>query len=160
MIFLIKSYFKYLAVFMPNVSYSLLKFLYYKPIKSKKVYKKIKNNEFLFEKEQIYIDSNKTYIYYRKGTGDKVLLVHGWSGYGLQFTNIIDELVNQNYFIITFDAIGHGLSKSNSSNFFLFTECIEKIFEKFIDIKTIISHSLGTSVTCYFLNKKKVKNII
>ena len=71
-----------------------------------------------FDKNQLFIDGVKTYSYTRKGTGKKVLLVHGWGGFGLQFHAIIKKLIKQDVSIVTFDAVGHGESGGEFSNFF------------------------------------------
>ena len=45
---------------------------------------------------------------YSWGEGKPVLFIHGWSGRGTQVAPYVDELVNNNYRVISYDAPAHG----------------------------------------------------
>lgn len=74
----------------------------------------------------------------------KILLTHGWSSKGSDFSEIITALrTNENIEIWTFDAPGNGSSEGDLSNLFLYAETIKTLWEKIGEIQVVIGHSLG-----------------
>ena len=58
-------------------------------------------------------------LHYRvSGTGKPLLLLHGYSGYGDQWRNFLDELIDS-YRVIAIDLPGHGQSSKLQSNFII-----------------------------------------
>lgn len=104
--------------------------------------------------EEIYASANKQILKNKLGHdfelmiwGDKnsksILLVHGWSGRGTQFHQVIESLLKDNWRVISFDAPGHGNSKLKTSNLLEFTYCCLEICQKFGPLEHAIGHSLG-----------------
>lgn len=94
---------------------------------------------------KLYIPSINKHIHiYEYGEGiKKILLVHGWSGRGTQTVKIADELIKNNYKIISFDAPAHGKSHSKTTIMTEFIASIHQIDKTFGSFESIIGHSLG-----------------
>ncbi|UTW62067.1 alpha/beta fold hydrolase [bacterium SCSIO 12741] len=77
------------------------------------------------------------------------LLMHGWSGRGLQFREMIAPLLEEGYQVVTFDAPGHGRSTGKESNIILFKDALLKIQQELGFIHLLIAHSLGGAASWY-----------
>jgi len=87
---------------------------------------------------------NKNVVVYEYGQSDKkVLLVHGWSGRGTQLFKIADELVNNGYTTISFDAPAHGKSDGKTTIMSDFIHAILEIEKHYGPFDFAIGHSLG-----------------
>jgi pimeloyl-ACP methyl ester carboxylesterase len=75
--------------------------------------------------------------------GAKVLLVHGWSGRGTQLFKIADQMVQNGYQTVSFDAPGHGKAKGNQTLMLDFIDCIHEIDKIYGPFDFAIGHSLG-----------------
>lgn len=73
----------------------------------------------------------------------KVLLVHGWSGRGTQLFKIADELLENGYSTVSFDAPAHGKSKGKTTIMSEFIASILEIEKQFGPFEIAIGHSLG-----------------
>ena len=95
--------------------------------------------------EKLWIPKiNKEINLYHYGEGKrKILLVHGWSGRGTQLVKIADELLLNEFSIISFDAPAHGKSKSKSTLMPEFIDSILEIDRQFGPFEYAIGHSLG-----------------
>lgn len=81
---------------------------------------------------------------YEYGKSDrKVLLVHGWSGRGTQLFKIADELLDNGYSVVSFDAPAHGKSKGNTTIMSEFIASILEIEKQYGPFEFAIGHSLG-----------------
>ncbi|KFF04014.1 alpha/beta fold hydrolase [Flavobacterium reichenbachii] len=87
---------------------------------------------------------NKDIVVYEFGKSNrKILLVHGWSGRGTQLFKIADELLENGYSTISFDAPAHGKSKGKTTIMSDFIESILEINTKYGPFEIVIGHSLG-----------------
>lgn len=93
----------------------------------------------------IYVPAiDKKIVTYQYGKSDKkILLVHGWSGRGTQLFKIADELLNNGYSTVSFDAPAHGKSKGKSTIMSEFIASILEIEKQFGPFEITIGHSLG-----------------
>ncbi|NAS32412.1 alpha/beta fold hydrolase [Flavobacteriaceae bacterium R38] len=82
------------------------------------------------------------------GNGKTILLAHGWESNSFRWRKLIKELQKKDFNIIAIDAPAHGNSSGTSFNVPLYTECVEKTFEKFSP-EIIIGHSLGGMTAIY-----------
>ncbi|MFQ6599520.1 alpha/beta fold hydrolase [Flavobacterium sp. C3NV] len=73
----------------------------------------------------------------------KVLLVHGWSGRGTQLFKIADELLQNGYSTISFDAPAHGKSEGKTTIMSEFIASILEIEKQYGPFEIAIGHSLG-----------------
>lgn len=99
---------------------------------------------------------------YEYGKSDrKVLLVHGWSGRGTQLFKIADELLDNGYSVVSFDAPAHGKSKGNTTIMSEFIASILEIEKQYGPFEFAIGHSLGgMSVLNAIKDGLKVKKAI
>jgi len=87
---------------------------------------------------------NKNITTYEYGKSEhKVLLVHGWSGRGTQLFKIADELLQNGYSTISFDAPAHGKSEGKTTIMSEFIASILEIEKQYGPFEIAIGHSLG-----------------
>ncbi|MDR6763360.1 pimeloyl-ACP methyl ester carboxylesterase [Flavobacterium sp. 2755] len=87
---------------------------------------------------------NKNVVTYQYGQSErKVLLVHGWSGRGTQLFKIADELLQNGFSTISFDAPAHGKSEGKTTIMSEFIASILEIEKEFGPFEFAIGHSLG-----------------
>jgi pimeloyl-ACP methyl ester carboxylesterase len=94
---------------------------------------------------------------WRWGQGPAVILAHGWAGYGLQFSNFINPLIEQGFSVFTFDNPGHGVSEGHTSSYFDFCDALAVLILHLEeeDIRGIIGHSLGAAAVINCLARDK-----
>lgn len=85
------------------------------------------------------------------GEGPRVLLVHGWSGYGGQLTAFVAPLVAEGFSVVTFDAPGHGLSSGRYSSLPEMAEVIRAVAHATGGPHAIIAHSFGAAASALAL---------
>lgn len=95
--------------------------------------------------EMIHIPAiNKNIVVYHYGDSEKkVLLVHGWSGRGTQLVKFADEILNQGYSTISFDAPAHGKSETKTTLMPEFIAAILELEKLYGSFDYAIGHSLG-----------------
>lgn len=87
---------------------------------------------------------NKDVVTYHYGQSErKILLVHGWSGRGTQLFKIAEELIQNGYSTISFDAPAHGKSEGTTTIMSEFIASILEIEKQFGPFEIAIGHSLG-----------------
>ena len=82
-------------------------------------------------------------VYTDGNAAKKALLVHGWSGRGTQLVSIADQLLENGFMTISFDAPAHGKSKGKTTmmtEFMAVSRFLEKEMGPF---EFTIGHSLG-----------------
>lgn len=77
--------------------------------------------------------------------GPPVVLMHGWSGRGSQFFDLIERLA-PHYQVCALDAPGHGAHQGKPTHMLAFVEALEVAEEKFGPFQHGIGHSLGGMV--------------
>lgn len=102
----------------------------------------------MFERSKIVREKvpsiNREIVTYKYGTSDKkVLLVHGWSGRGTQLSKIAQDLKENGYSTISFDAPAHGEAPGKISMMPFFIKAIHYLDEKYGPFEAVIGHSLG-----------------
>mgnify|MGYP003632393917 CR=1 FL=1 len=106
-------------------------------------YKQLTNPQIrkLRESELEILDKSKKEIFefrdfkiqtYKWESGkDKILLIHGWEGQAGNFSEIIKELIQNNFSVYAFDGPSHGFSSRGRTSLFEFTELVGVLIEKF-----------------------------
>jgi pimeloyl-ACP methyl ester carboxylesterase len=92
------------------------------------------------------IEYKKFKIYkYQWGKENKktALLIHGWEGRAGNFAGIIDDLIQNKYQVVAYDAPAHGKSSIKKTSMFEFAEFLESEFTNIMP-QVIISHSFGS----------------
>ncbi len=84
---------------------------------------------------------------WRWGAGPGVLLVHGWSGRGIQLHRYIDPLLRAGRAAVAIDGPAHGASEGRSTSYFEFTDVIRNLIapESGLRIQGIVAHSFGAA---------------
>ena len=77
------------------------------------------------------------------GTGETILLTHGWSGSCTQFIPLMEKIANSGYRAVAFDHYAHGQSDGKYANLPLFIKGLDAALAKY-NPQCIISHSMGT----------------
>jgi pimeloyl-ACP methyl ester carboxylesterase len=80
-----------------------------------------------------------------------ILLVHGWSGRGLQLGAFVQPLVDQGYRVVTYDAPGHGEAYGRTSSMPAFAAALGAVGRRFGPVSAVIAHSLGSTAAVYAL---------
>jgi pimeloyl-ACP methyl ester carboxylesterase len=81
------------------------------------------------------------------GEGPRVLLVHGWSGYGGQLTAFVGPLVEAGFSVVTYDAPGHGASSGRTSSLPELAEMVGEVARATGGPFAVVAHSLGAAAT-------------
>ncbi len=99
---------------------------------------------------------DKTVQAWRWGRGPAILMVHGWSGRGVQFHRFVAPLVQAGYTVVAIDGPAHGASSGRITSYFEFTDTIRTFLTTDLDfnIQGIIGHSFGASAAINALAKE------
>jgi len=91
---------------------------------------------------------------WRWGSGDSVLLVHGWGSAGGRLGSFVEPLIAAGFSVVTFDAPGHGATegpRQSSLPEFMFT--IEAAASEFGPFAGVVAHSLGGAATTLAISR-------
>lgn len=87
------------------------------------------------------------------GTGQNVLLIHGWSSRASHFALLARFLVNNGYHVLLFDGPAHGYSRrtdqKDMSNMFEFGRAISCVAKNIGNTYAVIGHSLGATAAAF-----------
>jgi len=154
---LIGAFINFIAVFTPNYAGKLAMQLFSIPRKGK-----LKPDEtpFLNTAEQTkfqYENFNIT-AYQWKGSGDTVLLAHGWESNSFRWKDLVITLKKQQFNIVALDAPAHGGTGNKKFNAILFSECIHVIANQFKP-KIVIGHSVGGMASVFAMHNHNITSI-
>jgi len=151
-IFLIGNYLNILNAISPKMGGKQAFYIFCFPFKAK-----------INKKQQAYLDTADQFKLpvddfeiqcYRWGSGPrKILLVHGWQSNTYRWKKFIETLKMNEFSIYSFDAPGHGNSGSLFSNVPLYEKALSKIVDHIGNPESIISHSIGSFSTLYYMNE-------
>lgn len=101
---------------------------------------------------------------WRWGAGPGVLLVHGWSGRGIQLHRYIDPVVRAGRAAVAIDGPAHGESEGRSTSYFEFTDVIRTLIapDQGLRIQGVVAHSFGAAAVVNALAHQKaaVKTVL
>ena len=108
-------------------------------------------SEFLSKAENLSfsIDNEHIQVYHWKGSGKKVLLVHGWESNAWRWRKLIKELQNFDFDIYALDAPAHGKSGGKYFTGILYGKAID-VVSKNIQPQVLIGHSIGSFSSLYY----------
>jgi len=94
---------------------------------------------------------------WRWGAGPGVLLVHGWSGRGIQLHRYIDPLVRAGRTAVAIDGPAHGESDGRRTSYFEFTDVVRTLIapDGGLDVQGIVAHSFGAAAVVNALAREK-----
>jgi pimeloyl-ACP methyl ester carboxylesterase len=81
-----------------------------------------------------------------KSSPKRLLLSHGWEGYGLNFAMLISKARAQGFEVITFDHLAHGASSGQFSGVPIALETLIALGQHFGHADVLVGHSLGGAV--------------
>lgn len=140
---IISSVYPTLEKLLPLIAYKLAYRFFFTPIKFKTPERELP----ILEKAgrfKHYCNNKKVQFYHWGDSNNPlVLVVHGWMGRASQFYKLIDELVETNHFVVSFDGPAHGASGGRQTNMNEFAECIEYIAQRYGTINCALGHSFG-----------------
>ena len=84
-----------------------------------------------------------TYVWGDPAAQPYVLLVHGWSSFGLRFLPWVQRLRALGYAVVTFDQPGHGLSSGDYCTLPEFADTVRAVGRHYGEAELAIAHSLG-----------------
>jgi pimeloyl-ACP methyl ester carboxylesterase len=87
--------------------------------------------------------NNNIYKYYRRGSGPTIVLVHGYNSNLGSMLAIAEELIEQGFKVVLFDAPAHGEAIGTKTDPAEVREVIRKISNQLGDIHAVIGYSLG-----------------
>ena len=103
-------------------------------------------------KDRILYFEDKKIQTYKWGNGSKkILLVHGWSSHTFRWKSYITELVEKDFTVYAFDAPAHGLSQGKMLHVALYADVIDFFVKQTVEIKYMITHSIGGFAAIYWL---------
>ncbi|MEL6538911.1 MAG: alpha/beta hydrolase [Bacteroidota bacterium] len=102
------------------------------------------------EKETYPFKGFDIQLYTWPGGPKTVLLIHGWEGQAGNFSDLVEELLQNGYTVHAFDGPSHGFSSRGSTSLFEFTELVGLLVKRY-QVKHLVSHSFGGVATTYAL---------
>ncbi|TDU34190.1 serine aminopeptidase S33 family [Gelidibacter sediminis] len=112
--------------------------------------------------EELKYDNLRVMSYRWLGSGQTILLTHGWESNAARWKSLIIALKKKGFNVVALDAPGHGKSGSKVFNAILYAEFINVVAKRFApDI--IVGHSVGGMAAALFQHKyqfAKIKKII
>ena len=88
------------------------------------------------------------------GSGDPVLLVHGWEGRGSQLGGLALALVERGFQPITIDLPAHGSSAGAQTNLLEFADSVGSMVKHLGGVAGIVAHSFGAAATTVALREE------
>jgi len=85
----------------------------------------------------------------------RVLLVHGWGGYGAQFSRWIAPLLARGLAVTLFDAPGHGESSGRAGRVDEFMRAIDAMRSRAPGIVALAAHSMGGAAAVQILRNRQ-----
>ncbi len=93
------------------------------------------------------------------GSGERTaLLVHGWSGRGLQLGAFAAPLVTRGFRVITFDAPGHGETANSTSSLPEIAGAAADVAHAFGHVDAMIAHSLGAAAALLSITREGLRS--
>jgi pimeloyl-ACP methyl ester carboxylesterase len=144
LVVLIRIYFAVVGRLFPSLAVTSAHKLFHRPVNSKRKYtneKKVQDPE----KFIITLDESTQLQAYRWGkkTAPIVLLVHGWSTTARSMSNFLDILLQNNYQVISYDALRHGESKGSLSDLAGWANSVQTVMKNIGPVECIVAHSFG-----------------
>lgn len=154
---LLANFFKFFSKLSPSLAAEIAWSFFCKPRIRKKPLSTFES-ELLQQATQFSINSGeyKISVYQWKpsshANADKtILLTHGWGGHALNFSSIIDTLLENGFNVIAHDSPAHGESSGGKTNLFHNTKALFAVAENLPPIYALIGHSFGAIANSYAL---------
>lgn len=143
----LKIGFKALELIAPYVAMRTAAHVFSKPIKFR-VPKHEKRSIVTYSQQKHHISEidRDIMVYQWENTGEKVLIIHGWSSRGTQMYRIAEKLHQAGFHVVAFDAPAHGKSTGKTTNMLQIIEVTKYLKHYFGDFYALVGHSLGGNI--------------
>ncbi len=101
------------------------------------------------EKHVLYYKKQRIQTYHWFGTGETVLLIHGWESNSNRWQGFVQYLKKKQYNIVALDAPGQGMSSGKELNPILYSHYLEEVCKVYRP-DYLVGHSLGGMTMFYF----------
>ncbi len=108
--------------------------------------------------KQIRFKKIKIQTYRWKGSGAKVLLLHGWDSHTYRWKDLVKHLKSKDYDIMAFDAPAQGYSEGHLLSVPIYNEVLNTIFDEFSP-QIIVGHSMGGMTAIFNQHQKSNPDI-
>lgn len=98
--------------------------------------------------EKLTVKNLKIQTYVWPNKGESVLLIHGWESNSSRWAELVSELQNRNYTVLSLDAPAHGYSEGNLFDVPVYAEAVAQLIAKHKP-HYAIGHSVGASTLIF-----------
>jgi len=134
-----------LSRYLPGLATRLALYLFFRPLRFP-VPKREEPIRAQMKRHELQTAKGDPFTAWRLGeTGPPVVLMHGWSGRGSQFFDLIKRLA-PHFQVCALDAPGHGAHQGKPTHMLAFVEALEVANDHFGPFQHGIGHSLGGMV--------------
>lgn len=104
------------------------------------------------EREDIELDGQSMAMWhFGESSAPRAVLVHGWGGYGGQFSSWVKPLLASGFAVTLFDMPGHGESAGRAGRVDEFMRAIEAVLDHVPNPRVVGAHSMGGAATMQVL---------
>ena len=158
---ILANFFKFFSKISPSLTAEIAWSFFCKPRIRKKPLSK-SESKLLQQAQQYSIDSDeyKISVYKwkninRSNHAKTILLTHGWGGHALNFSYIINNLIENGFNVVAYDSPAHGKSSGKQTNLFHNTRALLEVANDIEPIHALVGHSFGTITSSYALELSK-----
>ncbi len=110
------------------------------------------------KQNRFHCNGHEIQRYHWKGSGKKVLLLHGWESNTHRWRNLIRSLKTKDFDIHAIDAPAHGYSSGTYHYLTNYAAAATKMIEEY-DIEIIVGHSMGGMAMLFTKSIKPLKTV-
>jgi len=110
------------------------------------------------KQNRFHCNGHEIQRYHWKGSGKKVLLLHGWESNTHRWRNLIRSLKTKDFDIHAIDAPAHGYSSGTYHYLTNYAAAATKMIEEY-DIEIIVGHSMGGMAMFFAKSIKPLKTV-
>ncbi|MEO6036972.1 MAG: alpha/beta fold hydrolase [Saprospiraceae bacterium] len=102
--------------------------------------------------KDLYVKDLNIRSYHWRGSGDTVLLVHGWESNAARWQRLVRQLLAKGFDVVAVDGPAHGQSGSREFNVPLYAEMLEAVVEHY-QPQHLVGHSIGGFASLFLLSE-------
>jgi pimeloyl-ACP methyl ester carboxylesterase len=110
------------------------------------------------KQNRFHCNGHEIQRYHWKGSGKKVLLLHGWESNTHRWRNLIRSLKTKNFDIHAIDAPAHGYSSGTYHYLTNYAAAATKMIEEY-DIEIVVGHSMGGMAMLFAKSIKPLETV-
>ncbi len=110
------------------------------------------------KQNRFHCNGHEIQRYHWKGSGKKVLLIHGWESNTHRWRNLIHSLKTKDFDIHAIDAPAHGYSSGTYHYLTNYAAAATKMIEEY-DIEIVVGHSMGGMAMLFAKSIKPLETV-